>query len=306
MWKLVRWFLPTQPLIQSSEWQLTCLFQDLTSVVEDIKTFANASRRAYPVPTDFELTLKRFNLTPEALRKHVRPPVPKSKRLPTWEPLHIAEHTEVFLPVLGEELSGKAEKDAKHHIPPVFPSFPSIHTYKSTPVVREYSPPKDDWGQFNPDRPSQSFTSHTQSGSQTQTQASSRPLPPDEIPRGDPKKMREAAAKEAKFGEEALRRLLRASKIAKQKEVWSTAQKEPPRRLRYELWETSMRDLIDEEMRAQGKEVDLAAGHGAAGRFEIADHSTIVNSETAFHRKEVQRAGARKLVGSGEAGLAKG
>ncbi|OIW29253.1 WD40 repeat-like protein [Coniochaeta ligniaria NRRL 30616] len=220
----------------------------LTSVVEDIKTFANASRRSHPIPTDFDLTLKRFNLTPEALRPHLRPPVPKRKRLPTWEPLEIEQHIDVSLPVLGPELSGKAEKEAKDHIPRVFPSFPSIHTYKSTPL----------------------------------------------IPRGDPKKMREAAAKEAKLGEEALRRLLRASKIAKQKEVWSTAQKEPPRRLRYELWESSMRDLIEEEARTQGKALDFAAAHGAAGRFEIADHSTIVNAETSFHRKEVQRTGTRK------------
>jgi hypothetical protein len=282
--------------------------QDLTSVVEDIKTFANASRRSQPIPTDFDLTLKRFNLTPEALKPHLRPPVPKRRRLPTWETLHIEEHTDLSLPVLGPELSGKAEKEAKHHIPRVFPSFPSIHTYKSTPLVREYTPPKDDWGQFNPDLASQSITSqsYTQAGSQTQTQASHRPLLPDEIPRGDPKKIREAAAKEAKLGEEALRRLLRASKIAKQKEVWSTAQKEPPRRLRYELWESSMLDLIEEEARTQGKALDFAAGHGAAGRFEIADHSTIVNAETTFHRKEVQRTGTRKPLGSGDLGLAKG
>jgi hypothetical protein len=284
--------------------------EDLASVLEDIMTFANASRRSYPVPTDFELTLKRFNLTTTALKPHLRPPVPKSKRLPTWEPVAIEQHTDASLPVLGPELSGNAEKEAKSHIPTLFPSFPSIHTYKSTPLVREYSPPKDDWGQFNPEVPSQSVISQSQtqvgSHTQTPTPASRRPLASDEIPRGDPKKMREAAAKESKYGEEALRRLLRASKIAKQKEVWSTAQREPPRRLRYELWESSMRDLIEEETRGQGKDVDAGAVHGAAGRFEIADHSTIVNAETAFHRKEVQRTGTRKALASGHAGLAKG
>ncbi|KAB5571784.1 WD40-repeat-containing domain protein [Coniochaeta sp. 2T2.1] len=227
----------------------------LISIIEDVKTFANASRRSHPIPTDFDLTLKRFNLTPEALRVHVRPPVPKSRRLPTWEAIPIEQHTDVSLPVLGPELSGQAEKEAKQHIPHVFPSFPSIHTYKSTPV---------------------------------------RPLAADEIPRGDPKKMREAAAKEAKLGEEALRRLLRASKIAKQKEVWSMAQKEPPRKARYELWESSMKDMLEEEARVQGRELDFGAVHGAASRFEIADHSTIVNAETTYHRKEVQRAAARK------------
>ncbi|KAB5539268.1 WD40-repeat-containing domain protein [Coniochaeta sp. 2T2.1] len=264
----------------------------LISIIEDVKTFANASRRSHPIPTDFDLTIKRFNLTPEALRVHVRPPVPKSRRVPTWEPIPIEQHTDVSLPVLGPELSGQAEKEAKQHIPQVFPSFPSIHTYKSTPVVREYKPPKEDLSQLaSQPLPSQS---QTQSGSQTQTQASQRPLAADEIPRGDPKKMREAAAKEAKLGEEALRRLLRASKIAKQKEVWSMAQKEPPRKARYELWESSMKDMLEEEARMQGRELDFGAVHGAASRFEIADHSTIVNAETTYHRKEVQRAAARK------------
>lgn len=270
----------------------------MTSVLEDVMAFANASRRSHPIPTDFDLALRRFNLTPQMLKKHVRPPVPSPERAPTWEPVQIEQCTDVSLPILGPELSGVAEKDAQHHIPRAFPSFPSIHTYKSTPVVREYSPPKDDWAQLP--------LLQTQSGSQIQTQAPHRPLAPDEIPRGDPKKLREAAAKEAKLGEEALRRLLRASKIAKQKEVWSTAQKEPPKRVRYELWETSMRDLIEEEARSQGKSLDLAAAHGATGRFEIADHSTIVNAETAFHRKEVQRTGSRKPLASGDVGVAKG
>lgn len=282
----------------------------MASVIAEIKTFANAARRAYPIPTDFEITLKRFNLTTSALKPHLRPPVPKSKRKPTWETLPIAQNVDADLPVLGPELSGQPEKEAKLHIPTIFPPFPSVHTYKSTPLVREYSPPNEDWGQFETDLPSQSVApqSQTQAGSQTQTQTqvSHRPLAPDEIPRGDPKKMREAAAKEAKYGEEALRRLLRASKIAKQKEVWSTAQRDPPRKLRYELWESSMRDLIEEEARVQSSETDPGAIHGAAGRFEIADHSTIVNSETAFHRKEVQRSGARRPLTSGDAGLAKG
>lgn len=269
----------------------------MTSVLDDVMAFANASRRSHPIPTDFDLALRRFNLTPQVLKKHVRPPVSSQERAPTWEPLHIEQCTDASLPILGPELSGAAEKDAQHHIPRAFPSFPSIHTYKSTPVVREYSPPKDDW-ELPP--------SQTQSGSQIPMQGAHRPLAPDEIPRGDPKKLREAAAKEAKLGEEALRRLLRASKIAKQKEVWSMAQKEPPKKARYELWESSMRDLIEEEAKAQGKALDLTAAHGAPGRFEIADHSTIVNAEAAFHRKEVQRTGSRKPPGSGDVGVAKG
>lgn len=294
---------------------LTATLADLASIVQDVRTFTNAARRSYPIPTDFELTLKRFNLTTSALKPHIRPPIPRSKRLTTYESLTIETATDAFLPVLGDELSGAADKKSKAHVPTAFPSFPSIHTYKSTPEVKEYKPPKDDWGEFDPELQSQSISqSQTLVGSQSQilvlSQSQSqaraqRPLAPDEIPHGDPKKIREAAAKEAKYGEQALRKLMRASKIAKQKEVWSTAQREPQRRVRHELWESSMKDFIEEEAAAKGLTVEDGAIHGAMGKFEIADHSTIVNAESRYHRKEVQRAGMRKPVGSGEAGIGK-
>lgn len=276
----------------------------MQSFGEEIRAFTNAARRQYSEPTDVELVLRRFNLTTSSLKPHIRPPVPRSKRRPKWKDLPIAEHAGISLPVLDPELSGQAEKESRTHIPPAFPPFPSIHTYRSTPVVREFSPTRDERGQSSLDLATQSITqSQIQSGTQTQTHH--RPLAPSEIPRGDPKKMREAAAKEATYGEAALRRLVRASKIAKQKEVWTTAMKEPPRRIRYELWETSMRDMLEDEAMVQGREVDSGAVHGASGRFEIADHSTIVNADGRFHRKEVQRTGTRKHIGSGELGLGK-
>lgn len=277
--------------------------------MEEAKTFTNAARRTYPIPTDFELTLSRFNLTPTALRPHVKPPIPRAKRLPTYEALSVETATDAILPVLGEELSGAADKKSKLHVPSAFPSFPSVHTYRSTPEVKEYKPPDDGWGAYDPEMPSQSISqSQTLAGSQSQSQVQprpQRPLAPEEIPYGDSKKVREAAAKEAKYGEQALRKLMRASKIAKQKEVWSTAQKEPQRRLRHELWESTMKDFIEEEALAKGLTVEDGAIHGAMGKFEIADHSTIVNAESRYHRKEVQRSGTRKPVGSGEAGIGK-
>jgi hypothetical protein len=275
--------------------------------VEDVKAFANAARRSYPVPTDFELTLKRFNLTTSALKPHIRPPIPKPKRQPVYEPLEIETATDTFLPILGEELSGRTDKKSKAHVPNAFPSFPSIHTYRYTPEVKEYNPPNEDWGDFAPEIASQSISQfHTPDDPQSQTQPRvKRPLAPEEVPHGDPKKIREAAAKEAKYGEQALRKLMRASKIARQKEVWSTAQRQPQRRLRQELWETSMKDFIEEDVRAKGLQVEDGAIHGTLGKFEIADHSTIVNAEGRYYRKEVQRAGMRKPVGSGEVGIGK-
>ncbi|KAK1762595.1 WD40 repeat-like protein [Phialemonium atrogriseum] len=223
----------------------------MSSLARDVQSFANASRRTFPIPTDFETSLGRFNLTPSSLKPHLKPPVPRAKREPTWVALVAKEDAFVSLPVLGDDLSGTPEKEAKQYIPKAFPSFPSTHTYKYTPENAE-------------------------------------------IPRGDPKKIREAAAKEAKAGEEALRRLMRASKIAKQKEVWTTAQREPARRERYDLWESAMRELIEDDARAKGRTFAPGATHGATGRFEIADHSMIVNAEGKYHRKEVPRSGGRK------------
>ncbi|KAL2258190.1 hypothetical protein VTK26DRAFT_8591 [Humicola hyalothermophila] len=268
----------------------------LTSLVQDVKAFTNAARRSYPVPRDFELSLKRFNLTTTSLKPHRKPPIPRAKRLPLWESLPVEDFLGTDLPVLGSELDGAPDKAAKQYIPSSFPAFPSIHTYKYTPESVDAVIVSDDWGAFNPEAPSQTIDG---------SQQPQRPLAPDEIPHGDPKKMREAAAKEAKAGEGALRRLMRASKIAKQKEVWSSAQRQPARRDRYNLWEAAMREMIEEDTRSKGKDVASAALHGDKGRFEIADHSMIVNAENCFYRKDVPRAAARKVAAAGH-GIARG
>lgn len=246
---------------------------------------------------DFEQGLKRFNLTTTSLKPHKKPPIPKSKRLPSWEPLPITDPIERDLPVLGDELDGAPEKETKQYIPGSFPSFPSIHTYKYTPESVDAVTVSEDWGAFNPEIPSQ-----TLDGSQSQPQLQ-RPLAPDEIPHGDPKKIREAAAKEAKAGEGALRRLMRASKIAKQKEVWSSAQRQPARRDRYNLWEAAMRELIEDDTKSKGKEVIPSGMHGDKGRFEIADHSMIVNTEKRYYRQDLPRAGARKAAAAAAHGI---
>lgn len=264
-----------------------------------MRAFTNAARRSHPVPRDFEQTLKRFNLNTSLLRPHRRPPIPRSKRLPDWEPLPAVDPIDRDLPILGSELDGAPDKVAKQFIPSSFPAFPSIHTYKYTPESVDAVTVSDDWGVYNPDAPPQ-----TPEG--PQTQQPQRPLAPDEIPRGDAKKMREAAAKEAKAGEGALRRLMRATKIAKQKEVWSSAQKQPSRRDRYDFLEMAMRELIEEDIKAKGQEMAPVTMHGDKGRFEIADHSMIVNTEKAHYRKELPRTGMRKVAAVGHSILGKG
>ncbi|KAK0615202.1 Bromodomain associated-domain-containing protein [Bombardia bombarda] len=258
----------------------------LSKIVEDVKTFANVARRSYPVPKDFEKTLKRRNLTTSALRPHRKPPIPRSKRLPKYEPLDIPDSTITDLPILCPELDGAADKAAKGYIPASFPSFPSIHTYKSTP---------EDVDNFTAADPLPADAAQSQAAgaagggnasSQTQTQSAS--LTQREIPRGDPKKIREAAAQEAKDGEQALRKLTRAAKVAKQREVWSTAQLDPTRRDRHQMWEALMVDLMQDGDKAKGKE--------PAKRVEIADHSMIVNAEERYYRREMPRTAAAKKV----------
>jgi len=256
----------------------------LSSIAEDVKTFANSARRSHPLPSDFERSLKRHNLSTSQLQPHRKPPIPRSKRLPTYEPLDIDDSVELDLPILGEELDGSKDKDEKIYIPTSFPAFPSIHTFKYTPesvdavtVLKEPT-----------------IEPASQSSGQKQ-QKVEWPLAPNEIPYGDPKKMREAAAKEAKAGEEALRKLMRASKVASQKESWASAQRDPARRDRYDLWESAMRELIEEDARSKGQEIAPAEMHGEKGREGIADHSMIVNAERGHQRREAVRAGSRKV-----------
>lgn len=274
---------------------LTLWALDMSRLMQDVRSFASASRRSYPIPTDFETSLTRFNLPISSLKPHLRPPVSKAKREPAWATITPEVDAGLSLPILADELSGVSEKEAKQYIPRAFPSFPSLHTYKYTPENAENATVSTDWGAFEPDIESQEASS---GGLQTIAQAriQRRPLAPDEIPRGDPKKMREAAAKEAKAGEEALRRLVRASKIAKQKEVWATAQREPARRERHDLWESALRDTMEEDARASGRSFAPGATHGALGRFEIADHSMIVNAGRKYQRKEAPRASGRKTT----------
>lgn len=271
----------------------------MTQIMEDVGIIANAARRNHPVPKDYETTLKRFNLTTSSLQPHKKPPIPKSKRLPQYEPIQVEDFTAQDLPVLSAELDGASDKNSKSYIPNSFPAFPSIHTYRATPESVEALTAMTE--RSVPDTQSQTLVPTQPQSQSAQTQAQ-RPLAPDEIPRGDPKKMREAAAKEAKHGEAALRGLMRASKIAKQKEVWLTAQQDAARRERYNQWESVMKDLMEEETKAKGKDLALASMHGSQKRAEIADHAMIVNADKRFYRREMPRNGTRRSMGEGVVG----
>ncbi|KAM6507215.1 hypothetical protein FSOLCH5_012448 [Fusarium solani] len=101
----------------------------------------------------------------------------------------------------------------------------------------------------------------------------------------DPKRIREDAARTAQQGEDALRRLVRASKMRKQKEVKLLVERDVHGKERFRLWESTMKRFMAAE--GQGEHTD---------QMEIADHSMIVNGEALFSRKEVPRAGKRSAA----------
>lgn len=98
----------------------------------------------------------------------------------------------------------------------------------------------------------------------------------------DSKQIREDAAKSAQLGEDALRRLVRASKMRKQKEVKSLVERDTQGKERFRLWESTMKRFMGG---------DRFREH--ADRVEIADHSMLVNADTRFSRREISRLGKK-------------
>ena len=98
----------------------------------------------------------------------------------------------------------------------------------------------------------------------------------------DSKKIREQAARTAQQGEDALRRLVRASKMRKQKEVKSLVEKDGHGKERFRLWELTMKRFMG-----------MDGGGEHSDQVEIADHSMVVNGDAVFSRKEASRLGKR-------------
>lgn len=115
--------------------------------------------------------------------------------------------------------------------------------------------------------------------------------PQEDVSTRDSQKIREEAARTAQQGEDALRKLVRASKMRKQKEVKTLVEKDVQGKERFRLWEATMRRF----MGADGR-------NDSADQVEIADHSMIVNSDAMFARKEVSRFGKRAGAGGTSVG----
>lgn len=89
----------------------------------------------------------------------------------------------------------------------------------------------------------------------------------------DPRRIREEAAKAARQGEEALRRLTKVAKAGKEKDVKNAASKDPKSKERHEMWEMTMETLSGRQ--------DVSAKAGV----EENDRGLIVNADRAYLRK---------------------
>ncbi len=103
-----------------------------------------------------------------------------------------------------------------------------------------------------------------------------------EAPAPDPRKKRAEAAAEARKGEEALRRIDRAAKISRHKELKELANRNPLSKRRHQALEEMMRDFIP-----------VTTGGRSNGSLDIADHSMIVNAGAKYLRQEVPKASRR-------------
>lgn len=92
----------------------------------------------------------------------------------------------------------------------------------------------------------------------------------------DPRKIREEAAKAARQGEEALRKLTKVGKSGQEKDIKNAASKDMKSKQRHNMWEHTMKDLL------AGKRDAATEGNKAV---EEADRSMIVNADRSYGRK---------------------
>lgn len=116
-------------------------YKDMLNMMREIQRFALAQRRTRPTVVDFQQMLHQKNISINDLHDEMRrvpstPPIP----LPSPPPISSAEQDFMGNPamvrdLLGVELDGGT--DNRSYIPDHLPSFPSKHTYLTTPVFTE-------------------------------------------------------------------------------------------------------------------------------------------------------------------------
>lgn len=192
------------------------------------------ARRAEPIPTDFEHALTRFNVPLASLKPHLKPPIPSSKTRIQLE----------VLPPHGEQVRDEESLSR------LLGGDLSGHSEKQE---KAYVPKK--FIGF----PSKHTYKWTEKESLRET---------------DPRKIREEAAKAARHAEEALRRLVKVSKVGKEKDVKLAASRDPRTKERHDLWEKTMEQFM------AGKDHFIV---------DDEDQSMIVNAESQYFRKGIPR-----------------
>ncbi|TGJ82387.1 hypothetical protein E0Z10_g6376 [Xylaria hypoxylon] len=106
---------------------------------------------------------------------------------------------------------------------------------------------------------------------------------PAEPPVKNTPRKREEALADARKAEIALRRIDRAAKITRQKELREAAQRDTLAKQRHEAWEGLIQSVLPKNRTADEAK-------------EVADHSTIVNANAKYGRKELPRTNRRALL----------
>ena len=197
------------------------------------------ARRPEPIPLDFEYALSKFDIPLTSIRPHLVTPIATEKVKTGFRPLPIEEPTKKNEVTLTKLLGQELNGESDKR-------------------EKSYIPKK-----FIP-FPSKHTYMWTEKESMRET---------------DPRKIREEAAKSARYAEEALRRLVKFGKAGKEKDVKIAASRDPRSKERHELWEKAMEDLM--------------AGKTHAGAADE-DQSMIVNAQSQYFRKPVPK----KSVGS--------
>jgi transcription initiation factor TFIID subunit 8 len=195
------------------------------------------ARRPEPTPLDFEYALSKFDIPLASIRPHLKNPIPTEKVKVDLQALPSEEPTKKSEATLAKLLGKELSGEPDKR--------------KKSYIPKKFIP-----------FPSKHTYKWTEKESLRET---------------DPRKIREEAAKSARYAEEALRRLVKVSKAGKEKDVKIAASRDPRSKERHELWEKAMEDLM------AGKDHTGAADE---------DQSMIVNAQSQYFRKPIPKKSA--------------
>jgi len=193
-------------------------------------------RRSQPTPLDYYYGLEQFDIPIASLKPHLKPPIPLTKSQIQLEPL----------PFVDEDLEKQKFKELTKLLGKELDG--AVDKEKRSHIPKKFIP--------YPSKHTYKFT------------------PRDGKRETDTRKIRETAAKEARLGEEALRRLITVGKSGKANDVKKAAGRDTLSKQKHEQWERVMESFAS-----------LSAEQRSRDRVVEEDQTMIVNSESRFFRK---------------------